>query len=84
KGPEAQGGAKQENAASQAVVTILPKDGADSVATSGVLKVTAQQGKLTTVTVADSKGTAVEGRIAADGTSWQPTAHLAGGTQYKV
>ncbi|MEU0234571.1 MULTISPECIES: Ig-like domain-containing protein [unclassified Streptomyces] len=84
KGPEAQGGAKQENAASQAVVTVLPKDGADSVATSGALKVTAQQGKLTTVTVADSKGTAVEGEIAADGASWQPTAHLAGGTRYKV
>ncbi|MDX2559215.1 Ig-like domain-containing protein [Streptomyces sp. TX20-6-3] len=84
QGPAAQGGGKQENAASQAVVTILPKDGADSVATSGVLKVTAAQGKLTTVTVADSKGTAVEGKIAADGASWSPTAHLAAATQYKV
>ncbi|MFJ5140528.1 Ig-like domain-containing protein [Streptomyces sp. NPDC088707] len=84
QGPAAQGGGKQENAASQAVVTVLPKDGADSVATSGVLKVTAAQGKLTTVTVADSKGTAVEGKMAADGTSWSPTAHLAAGTQYKV
>ncbi|MGY3338881.1 lipoprotein-anchoring transpeptidase ErfK/SrfK [Streptomyces filamentosus] len=73
-----------DNAASQAVVTVLPKDGADSVATSGVLKVTAEQGKLTTVTVADSKGTAVEGRIAADGASWEPLAHLSAGTQYKV
>ncbi|WP_395363706.1 Ig-like domain-containing protein [Streptomyces sp. YH02] len=84
QGPAAQGGGKQENAASQAVVTILPKDGADSVATSGVLKVTAAQGKLTTVTVADSKGTAVEGKIAADGASWSPAVHLAAGTQYKV
>ncbi|WP_432085412.1 L,D-transpeptidase [Streptomyces sp. bgisy095] len=84
KGPQAQDAGRQDTAASQAVVTILPKDGADSVATSGALKVTAQQGKLTTVTVADSKGTAVEGEIAADGASWQPTAHLAGGTQYKV
>ncbi|MER5961290.1 Ig-like domain-containing protein [Streptomyces sp. NPDC002057] len=83
KGPAAEGGG-QGNAASQAVVTILPKDGADSVATSGALKVTAAQGKLSTVTVADSKGTAVEGKIAADGASWTPTAHLAGGTQYKV
>ncbi|MFF6790063.1 Ig-like domain-containing protein [Streptomyces filamentosus] len=73
-----------DNAASQAVVTVLPKDGADSVATSGALKVTAEQGKLTTVTVADSKGTAVEGRIAADGASWEPLAHLSAGTQYKV
>ncbi|MFF8277460.1 Ig-like domain-containing protein [Streptomyces lateritius] len=77
-------GGQQENAASQAVVTIAPKDGADSVATSGALKVTAEQGKLTTVTVADSKGTEVEGKLAADGASWQPVGHLAAGTQYKV
>ncbi|MFJ5095454.1 Ig-like domain-containing protein [Streptomyces sp. NPDC088557] len=84
KAPAARDGAQQENTASEAVVTILPKDGADSVATSGVLKVTASQGKLSTVTVADSKGTAIEGRIAADGASWSPVAHLSGGTQYKV
>ncbi|MFE3070080.1 Ig-like domain-containing protein [Streptomyces sp. NPDC059247] len=83
KAPAASGG-QQENTASEAVVTILPKDGADSVATSGVLKVTAAQGKLSTVTVADSKGTEIEGRIAADGASWSPVAHLSGGTQYKV
>ncbi|WP_309050854.1 Ig-like domain-containing protein [Streptomyces sp.] len=82
--PAAGGNARSDNAASQAVVSILPKDGAESVATSGALKVTASQGKLTTVTVADSKGTPVEGRIAADGASWEPTAHLSAGTQYKV
>ncbi|MEV4947183.1 Ig-like domain-containing protein [Streptomyces sp. NPDC053755] len=82
--PAQNGGGKQENAASAAVVTIAPKDGAEAVATSGALKVTAQQGKLTTVTVADSKGTEVEGKIAADGASWQPVGHLAAGTQYKV
>ncbi|MCT4354296.1 Ig-like domain-containing protein [Streptomyces sp. Je 1-79] len=79
----AQGG-KQEIAASKAVVTIAPKDGADSVATSGALKVTAEQGKLTTVTVADTKGAEVEGKMAADGASWQPVGHLAAGTEYKV
>ncbi|WP_306328869.1 L,D-transpeptidase [Streptomyces venezuelae] len=82
--PAAQGGGQQGNAASQAVVTILPKDGAESVATSGALKVTAEQGKLTTVTVADSKGAEVAGKIGADGASWTPTAHLAAATQYKV
>ncbi|MFE5488224.1 Ig-like domain-containing protein [Streptomyces sp. NPDC056527] len=82
--PAQSGGGKQENAASQAVVTIAPKDGADSVATSGVLKVTAEQGKLTTVTVADTKGAEVEGKIAADGASWTPVGHLSAGTQYKV
>ncbi|MFD4374700.1 Ig-like domain-containing protein [Streptomyces sp. NPDC058486] len=83
-GGQGTGTAAPDNAASQAVVTILPKDGADSVATSGGLKVTAAQGKLTTVTVADSKGTAVEGKISADGASWEPVAHLSAGTQYKV
>ncbi|MEU7027146.1 Ig-like domain-containing protein [Streptomyces sp. NPDC015232] len=77
-------GGKQEIAASQAVVNITPKDGADAVATSGALKVTAQQGKLTTVTVADTEGNPVEGRLAADGTSWEPVGHLAASTQYKV
>ncbi|MEU6981307.1 MULTISPECIES: Ig-like domain-containing protein [unclassified Streptomyces] len=77
-------GGKQEIAASAAVVTIAPKDGADSVATSGALKVTADQGKLTTVTVADTKGTAVEGKLSADGASWEPLGHLSAGTQYKV
>ncbi|MEV4335266.1 Ig-like domain-containing protein [Streptomyces sp. NPDC049597] len=79
-----QDGGKVENAASQAVVTIAPKDGADAVATSGALKVTAAGGKLTTVTVQDDKGTKVDGRISADGASWEPLQHLAGSTKYKV
>jgi lipoprotein-anchoring transpeptidase ErfK/SrfK len=75
---------KVGNTASQAVVTIAPKDGAQSVATSGALKVTAAGGKLTTVTVQDDKGVAIEGKVAADGASWQPSQHLAGSTKYKV
>ncbi len=77
-------GGKVGNSASQAVVTIAPKDGATSVATSGALKVTAAEGKLTTVTVQDDKGTPIEGKVAADGASWQPLQHLAGSTKYKV
>ncbi|NUK23642.1 L,D-transpeptidase [Streptomyces lunaelactis] len=77
-------GGKVGNSASVAVVTIAPKDGAKSVATSGTLKVTADKGKLVTVTVQDDKGTAVEGKLAADGASWQPLQHLAGSTKYKV
>ncbi|MEE1757091.1 L,D-transpeptidase [Streptomyces sp. SP18CS02] len=77
-------GGKVENAASQAVVTIAPKDGAAAVATSGALRITAEKGRLTTVTVADSKGNAVEGKVAAGGASWEPVGHLAGGTKYKV
>ena len=73
-----------DTSASQAVVTIAPEDGADSVATSGALKVSAAQGKLSTVKVADPKGNEVEGKIAADGASWVPDRHLAAATKYAV
>ncbi|MES9507910.1 Ig-like domain-containing protein [Streptomyces sp. NPDC000609] len=78
------GGKVGDTAASAAVVTVAPKDGADSVATSGALKVSAAQGKLTTVKVSDPKGAEVEGKIAADGASWAPDQHLAAATKYKV
>ncbi|MGW2180057.1 L,D-transpeptidase [Streptomyces sp. NPDC001732] len=77
-------GKAEDTSASQAVVTVTPKDGADSVATNGALKVSAEQGKLTTVKVSDPKGTEVEGKIAADGASWTPDQHLAAATKYKV
>ncbi|MER5369919.1 Ig-like domain-containing protein [Streptomyces sp. NBC_01768] len=77
-------GKAEDTSASQAVVTVAPKDGADSVATSGALKVSADQGKLTTVKVSDPKGTEVAGKIAADGASWAPDQHLAAATKYKV
>ncbi|WP_436993668.1 L,D-transpeptidase [Streptomyces sp. enrichment culture] len=82
--PGKNGSGQVANAASEAVVTVMPKDGADSVATSGALKVTAEKGKLTTVTVTDSKGRPVEGTLSADGASWQPVRHLAAATRYKV
>ncbi|MFF9345861.1 Ig-like domain-containing protein [Streptomyces sp. NPDC014734] len=84
-GRDGKGGAKVEDtSASQAVVDVAPKDGAESVATSGALKISAGQGKLTTVKVSDPKGTEVEGKIAADGASWVPDQHLAAATKYKV
>ncbi|GAB2951760.1 Ig-like domain-containing protein [Streptomyces pseudoechinosporeus] len=79
------GGSDQaETKTSQAVVTIAPKDGADDVDTSGTLKISAAKGKLTKVTVEDSKGKAVEGNITDGGASWTPTYHLASDTKYKV
>ncbi|MFF7724920.1 Ig-like domain-containing protein [Streptomyces luteogriseus] len=69
---------------SEAVVGITPKDGAKSVDTSGALKVTAQQGKLTEVEVKDAKGKKVDGEISGDGASWTPSTHLAGATKYTV
>ncbi|WP_407837138.1 Ig-like domain-containing protein [Streptomyces sp. DSM 116496] len=70
--------------ASKAVVSVKPDDGAKEVATSGILKITSTGGKLTTVTVADTKGNAVEGKLAEDGASWEPVRNLASATEYKV
>ncbi|MEU4098561.1 Ig-like domain-containing protein [Streptomyces sp. NPDC026673] len=79
-----QGGGKGDTTESQAVVTIAPEDGADEVATTGDLKVTAGKGKLTSVVVKSSKGDAVEGKISADGANWEPTETLGTSTKYSV
>ncbi|WP_405914403.1 Ig-like domain-containing protein [Streptomyces sp. NBC_00963] len=80
-----QGAGKEAGStASEAVVTVAPKDGAESVATSDALKVTADKGRLTSVTVKDAKGNEVAGRIAAGGASWQPLQHLPAATRFKV
>lgn len=84
KGGKAAGAGTGDTTASQAVVNIVPKDGADSVATNGALKISAEQGKLATVKVSDPKGAEVTGKIAADGTSWEPDRHLASATKYQV
>ncbi|MET8475258.1 Ig-like domain-containing protein [Streptomyces sp. NPDC006422] len=81
KGAEKAGAAQK---ASQAVVKVAPKDGADDVATSGELEVTADKGKLTEVKVADTKGNEVPGSITGGGASWKPAHHLAASTEYKV
>ncbi|MFI9776375.1 Ig-like domain-containing protein [Streptomyces sp. NBC_01003] len=77
-------GKADTNKPSQAVVAIAPKDGADGVATSGDLRITADKGKLTEVKVADTKGNPVEGKIVDGGASWTPAHHLAASTKYKV
>ncbi|MGW4237313.1 L,D-transpeptidase [Streptomyces sp. NPDC004749] len=78
------GASEVRNAASAAVVTIAPGDKEKGVATTGALKVTADKGRLTTVTVQDDKGNPVDGRLSAGGASWEPLQHLAGATRYKV
>ncbi|WP_406184972.1 Ig-like domain-containing protein [Streptomyces sp. NBC_01006] len=78
------GGGKNGTEASKAVVSVKPDDGAKEVATSGILKITSTGGKLTTVTVADTKGNAVDGKLAEDGASWEPARNLAAATEYKV
>ncbi|MEV7421771.1 MULTISPECIES: L,D-transpeptidase [unclassified Streptomyces] len=81
---DGKGASKVGNAASVAVVTVAPKDKADDVATTGALKVSATDGKLTSVEVQDDKGEPVEGKLAADGATWEPLQHLAGATKYRV
>ncbi|WP_372346909.1 Ig-like domain-containing protein [Streptomyces sp. KL116D] len=76
--------AAEANKPSLAVVTVAPKDGAGSVATSGALQVKADKGKLTEVKVSDTKGNPVEGEITDGGASWTPAHHLAASTKYKV
>ncbi|MFJ9128501.1 Ig-like domain-containing protein [Streptomyces sp. NPDC102340] len=82
KGDSGQAG--EANKESQAVVAVAPKNGADGVATSGALKVTADKGRLTEVKVADTKGNEVQGSITGGGSSWTPARHLAASTEYKV
>ncbi|WP_138898302.1 L,D-transpeptidase, partial [Streptomyces chryseus] len=84
KGKKDGAGKAGDTQASQAVVTIAPKDDAKNVATSGALKIGADKGRLTSVKVEDTKGNEVEGKITADGTSWEPAHHLGAATRYKV
>ncbi|MFF2076963.1 Ig-like domain-containing protein [Kitasatospora sp. NPDC058162] len=68
---------------STAAVSIEPKSGSVDVA-PGALKIGATGGKLTTVKVSDKTGKEVPGTIAADGSSWTPSAGLSVGTAYQV
>ncbi|MEV7771399.1 Ig-like domain-containing protein [Kitasatospora sp. NPDC086791] len=68
---------------SKAAVSIEPKAGSVDVAPNA-LRIGATGGKLTTVKVSDRTGTEVPGTIAADGSSWTPSAALAVGTAYQV
>ncbi|MEU6668828.1 Ig-like domain-containing protein [Streptomyces sp. NPDC046727] len=74
----------QKGGQSTAAVSIAPKAGATGVDTSGALKVSVAQGKLTEVTVKDEKGTKVEGALTGGGSSWTPSTHLAAATKYTV
>ncbi|MFE7838282.1 Ig-like domain-containing protein [Streptomyces sp. NPDC057474] len=84
KGSDKSASDKAATKASEAVVSIAPKNGADDVATSGDLKVTATKGKLSEVTVENDKGEKIAGEISGDGTGWTPSIHLNSATEYKV
>ncbi|MDX3588304.1 Ig-like domain-containing protein [Streptomyces europaeiscabiei] len=84
KGSDRTASDKAATKASEAVVSIAPKNGADDVATNGALKVSAAKGKLSEVTVENDKGEKIAGEISGDGATWTPSIHLNSATEYKV
>ncbi|MGW1292609.1 L,D-transpeptidase [Streptomyces sp. NPDC002533] len=70
--------------ASEAQITIKPKNGATNASINNAAQVTVAKGKLTKVVMTTSDGTAVEGTLAADGSSWKPTNQLERSTTYKI
>ncbi|MFF2041692.1 Ig-like domain-containing protein [Kitasatospora sp. NPDC058170] len=70
--------------ASRAAISALPADGAQDVLPDGPVRVTAAQGRLVSVRLADAKGTEVAGTISQDGASWTPDGPLPLGTAYTL
>ncbi|WAL73916.1 Ig-like domain-containing protein [Kitasatospora sp. YST-16] len=86
KGASASSGATAGDtkpAASTATIAIAPADGTTGVKPTGEVKVTAGNGKLTSVKVTGPDGVEVPGQIGADG-SWAPTGALQVATAYTV
>jgi hypothetical protein len=80
--------AKAEEAAakkaSEAEITITPKDGSDNASINNSAKVTVSKGTITNVSMTTSEGAEVEGTLSADRTSWQPNGQLQRSTTYKI
>ncbi|MFC9123371.1 Ig-like domain-containing protein [Streptomyces sp. NPDC057067] len=70
--------------ASEAQITIAPKNGATNASINNAAMVTVAKGKLTEVTMTSADGDAVEGTLAADGSSWKPSGQLERSTTYKI
>lgn len=70
--------------ASEAQITIAPKNGATNASINNAAMVTVAKGKLTEVTMTTADGEAVEGTLAADGSSWKPSGQLERSTTYKI
>ncbi|QOV42627.1 L,D-transpeptidase [Streptomyces chromofuscus] len=69
---------------SEAQIRITPKDGSTNASINNSATVTVSKGTLTEVTMTTADGTAVEGEISADKTSWKPSVQLERSTRYKV
>ncbi|NBM19423.1 Ig-like domain-containing protein [Streptomyces sp. GC420] len=71
--------------ASEAKISIAPKDGATNASINSAAKVTVSKGTLTEVTMtAAETGAEVAGTISDDGLSWQPDGQLERSTKYKI
>ncbi|KOG48579.1 lipoprotein, partial [Streptomyces virginiae] len=70
--------------ASKAKITITPKDGATNVGLNDAANVAVADGTLTLVELKNSEGTAVPGKIAADGKSWKPDGALKRSMKYAL
>ncbi|WP_189270919.1 L,D-transpeptidase [Kitasatospora griseola] len=69
---------------SAATIAIEPANGTTDVKPSGAVKVSAANGKLTSVKVTGPDGVEVKGALAADGASWAPSDNLKVSTAYTV
>ncbi|MFD3539568.1 Ig-like domain-containing protein [Streptomyces sp. NPDC058662] len=70
--------------ASKARIAITPKDGATNVGLNDATNVAVSDGTLTKVELKTSEGTAVAGKITADGKSWKPDTALKRSTKYSL
>ncbi|CAM5691473.1 Lipoprotein OS=Streptomyces aurantiogriseus OX=66870 GN=GCM10010251_16530 PE=4 SV=1 [Streptomyces aurantiogriseus] len=70
--------------ASEAQIKITPADGSDNASINNSAAVTVSKGTLTQVTMTTADGTAVEGELSADKTSWKPSVQLERSTTYKL
>jgi lipoprotein-anchoring transpeptidase ErfK/SrfK len=70
--------------ASEAQISIAPKNGADNASINNAAKVTVAKGKLTEVVMTTEAGDSVKGTLAADGMSWKPDGQLERSTTYKI
>jgi lipoprotein-anchoring transpeptidase ErfK/SrfK len=77
-----EGGGKGEDAPPK--VAIAPANGTRGVAPDQPVVVKVDKGKLSSVTLADSKGRKAQGKLAPDGTSWRSSWGLKPSTTYTV
>ncbi|MFF3992517.1 Ig-like domain-containing protein [Streptomyces cyaneofuscatus] len=70
--------------ASEAQIAIKPENGATNASINNAAQVSVTKGKLTEVVMTTADGKAVEGTLAADGSSWKPAGQLERSTTYKI